>query len=89
MEISERTIILFGYKDGFSTGRWNVHIFFENTVGFQKFNYSKKYPFILDMKKLPLNSARLFEKLDHANLHNAKVLFLLHLCRNYLEKFDY
>lgn len=89
MEISERRIILFGYADYFSSGKWNIHIFFENTAGFQKFNYSKKYTFILDIKKLPRNSVGLFEKIDLANLYNAKVLFLLHLCKNCLENFNY
>ena len=89
MDTNKRKIILFGYDDYLPSGKWNIHILFESVIGFQKFKYAKIIPFVLDMKKLPRNSIDLFERIEISNLYNAKALFLMHLCKNYLEKFKY
>lgn len=81
----EKMIILFGFEDGCPS----IQIFFEKDKENHKYVFDKTYMFILDIKKLPIQTIPLFDRMSYTDLQTTKALFLLHICKSYLEVYKY
>ena len=80
---NEKMIILFGYDEG-----WFIRINFERIFKENIYNWIKpKYYFIMDIKKLPQQTIPLFDRMSSMELRTTKALFLLHICKSYLEEY--
>jgi len=79
----EKIIILFGFEDNCPS----IYIFFEKDRAIYNYQYDKQYMFILDVKKLPIQTIPLFDRMSSFELQTTKALFLLHICKSYLEEY--